>query len=491
MKLFRDKERGPKIKSEDVIIPEEYLEYEREAEARKQRERSEQEVQKKAADEDPLAIRVENLLNASKQALQEQKASASYEKPDVTIGEVVETLEEMMPEPDAAPTVDDSEPMDLEEALRAEKERSNYEARMTRRRKEKTSRKPDKPAGESKAKAKKNNEVPTVLKVLFVAIVLVVATVVVLLGPIMTINEVQVNDLNNMTEAQVEEIAGHPVGQNLFRYDASQAEEELRYYPYVQDVKISRHWPHWLEIHITERKPVGVLLNNGNYLQFSADGVLLDNTASLTDQNLPLITGFSMTEVPSPGEAFQDNERFSDALKIVNACSDDLLGMIQEINIKDRNNILAYTSQGLEIRIGNVDNIKDRMAILNDIMNQVILSDIVEEPIEAIDIRYEKSPVIVLEGYDNIDVSNMINNEETGEQSDQNTQAADDQTGGQNASQTTDDADDTNTSDNTAANGSSNGQQGSSGTTTDNGSVDGTQSDVMDDGTQGTTTAVE
>ena len=86
--------------------------------------------------------------------------------------------------------------------------------------------------------------------------------------------------------------------------------------------------------------------------------------------------------------------------------------MIQEINIKDRNNILAYTSQGIEIRIGNVDNIESRMATLNDIMNQVILSNIIEEPIEAIDIRYEKSPVVVLEGYDNIDVSEYLDEDE-------------------------------------------------------------------------------
>ena len=49
------------------------------------------------------------------------------------------------------------------------------------------------------------------------------------------------------------------------------------------------------------------------------------------------------------------------------------------------------------------------MATLNDIINQVILSDIIEDPIEAIDIRYEKSPVVVLEGYSNLDVSDIVN----------------------------------------------------------------------------------
>lgn len=472
MKLFRDKNRGPKIKSEDVVIPEEYLEYEREAEARKKRERSEQETQNNNVEEDPLAIRVENLLNVSKQALQEQKETASRTTPDVTVGEVVDALEEMLPDTETPQQTVENETMDLEEALRAEKERSNNAARKARKRRKQSH--STKTSGEKKRKAKKDDNVPTAFKVLIVAIVLVVATVVVLLGPLMNINEVQVNDLKNMTEAQVEEIAGSPVGQNLFRYDASQAEEELRYYPYVQDVKITRHWPHWLEIHITERQPAGVLLNNGNYLQFSKDGVLLDNTSSLTDQNLPLITGFSMKEVPSPGEAFRDNERFSDALKIVNACSDDLLGMIQEINIKDRNNILAYTNQGLEIRIGNVDNIEARMAILNDIMNQVILSNIVEEPIEAIDIRYEKSPVIVLEGYDNIDVSDMLNENAEDGQSDQNAQNTQNAQTTQDESQMSDDGTTTTTSGDASGN-DSNEQQGNPET-----AVDGTSDETQE-----------
>ena len=62
------------------------------------------------------------------------------------------------------------------------------------------------------------------------------------------------------------------------------------------------------------------------------------------------------------------------------------------------------------------------MANLNDIMDQVILSGIIDEPIEAIDIRYEKSPVVVLEGYDNIDVSEYLDDEDA-ENSDSNTAA--------------------------------------------------------------------
>ena len=78
MKLFRDKNRGPKLKSEDVVIPEEYLEYEREAEERKRLEAENAEADATPAqeaeeiDDDPIAIRVEELLNTRKPCRKKQ-----------------------------------------------------------------------------------------------------------------------------------------------------------------------------------------------------------------------------------------------------------------------------------------------------------------------------------------------------------------------------------------------------------------------------------
>ena len=392
MKLFRDKNRGPKIKEEDVIIPEAYLAYEREQEEKKRQEKRAAEAKAKAsiteseemkkidAEIDDFKARLDLMLN-NRQADDEE--SLVTEKPDVDVAKQTDMLENR--------------------SARAPKNKKTPSQQT----------KPDKKAKAKKTKKQKKQKQASVYPPQFIAllvgIVVAVAAIVVLLGPLMKIDKVDINELKYMSDDKVLEMTSNPIGQNLFRFNISKAENELLAYPYVDDVRISRHFPHRLEISITERQPAGVLLNNSNYLQFSKDGILLDNTKSLSNLSLPLITGFKMEDVPAPGEAFKDNERFEDILRIINACDDDLLRMLQEINIKDRNNILAYTSQGLEIRIGSVDNIETRMATLNDIINQVILSDIIEDPIEAIDIRYEKSPVVVLEGYSNLDVSDIVN----------------------------------------------------------------------------------
>lgn len=395
MKLFRDKNRGPKIKEEDVVIPEAYLEYEREQEEKKRQEahaaeaKSQTEVSEADAEQareidaeiDAFKARLDSMMNTRTS----EDADAATEKPSV---DFEGPLEISVKRPVAAP--------------KEERKAATSEARANK-------------STQRKKRKKREALYPPQFKALLVVIVAIVASIVVLLGPVMAIDKVDVNTLKYISSDKVLEMTGNPVGQNLFRFNSSKAEDELLKYPYVQKAEISRHFPHRLEINITERQPAGVLLNNSNYLQFSKDGILLDNTKSLSNLSLPLITGFKMEDVPSPGGAFKDNARFNDILRIINACDDDLLRMLQEINIKDRNNILAYTSQGLEIRIGSVDNIEVRMATLNDIINQVILSGIIEEPIEAIDIRYEKSPVVVLEGYSNIDVSEYVDDTEEGE----------------------------------------------------------------------------
>lgn len=367
MKLFKDKNRGPKIKSEDVVIPEEFLEYEREAEARKKEEQA---------------------THQRDATLEEEMASFFSEAKDPSSNNRFETVQ--------TENETDADSKRVESNVKRAKKSKKNKRTAVEKKEERQQRKANK------------TPIPKTFKAIWVLIVVVVATIVVMIGPIMAIDHVEINDLNYISDDKVEEMSGLPIGKNLFLFDASEAEKNLEAYPYVKDAKITRHLFHYIDIDITERTPAGIMLNNGNYLQFSKDGILLNNTKSLVNQNLPLITGFSMKDIPAPGEKFKDNDRFNDVLVILNASTDDLLKTIQEINIKDRSNILAYTSQGLEIRLGSVKHIESRMAILNDIINQVILGNIIEEPIEAIDIRYEKSPVVVLEGYQDVDAEEYL-----------------------------------------------------------------------------------
>jgi cell division protein FtsQ len=372
LKLFRNKNRGPKVKREDVVIPEEYLEYERLSEEKRRRETASAQTQGDKILDDAMMAHF---------ATQEQTDQAADPVEDGPKDGKVRHLFNFRKKEKEEAEASSANKEDVQIQTEAEENQGQTQVRRHRRR------------------------FPWLAAGLIVLAIAVAGATTALLSSLMAIDQVQVNGLKTLNESQVLKMAGQPEGKNVFLYRAGNARKELALYPYVKSVEIHRHLPHSLEITIEEREPAGLLLDNGNYLQFSKDGILLDNSSSLSGRPLPIITGFSMADIPAPGEKFKDDDRFQDALTVINACTDDLLTMLQEINIEDRQNILAYTSQGIEVRIGSIDNINARMAALNDIMDQVILSGAVEEPIKAIDIRYEKSPVIVLDGYDQTEVS--------------------------------------------------------------------------------------
>lgn len=233
---------------------------------------------------------------------------------------------------------------------------------------------------------------------LTLALTLVVTALVSLaLSPLMNIETVEVSGNKVVSTEKILKMAKNPVGINTFVFNKQDAIQSIEAHPYVESVKIKRELPNALYIKIKERRPVGVLVNKGVYLQFSDGGLLLNNTNTLSSFNLPIITGMSLQSVPQPGGAIKD-PTFKQALAIVNAMSDDLLKSIQEVNIAEPENILAYTYNGIEIRIGDAKNIKARMAVLDDIMDQVVLTKTVKGDIDYIDIRYLKAPVLKMKG---------------------------------------------------------------------------------------------
>lgn len=235
---------------------------------------------------------------------------------------------------------------------------------------------------------------------LILSIVVAIA-VVLALSPLMAIDQVEVQGQKVLTQDKILALAGNPIGQNLFTYPKNKATLALTAHPYVERVTIHRQLPHRLVIQVEERRPVGILLSKGYYLQFSDQGLLLDTTRTLKDSALPLVTGIALDKVPPPGEAIHD-ATFDEVLKIVTSMPSDLLDNIQELNIAKNQNILAYTSSGVEVRIGNAKDIKKRMQTLDDIMKQIVLSGTLPGEIEYIDIRLQKAPVIKLQHEEDI-----------------------------------------------------------------------------------------
>lgn len=213
--------------------------------------------------------------------------------------------------------------------------------------------------------------------------------------PFFQINEIDVEGNQALTDEKVVLLSGIQSGENFFYVNTWAAEKRLRVNPFVEGVKVRRALPNKLKIIVTERKAIGYIVTSDGYAQVDQEGRLLAIQQTLSNYNLPVISGVQFSELPAIG-GFVKNEKLMQALEILRECDETLLSNIAELNVGQEHYILAYTNQKLEVRLGGLDQIEQRLQDLNQILTTVVGQTIAADQILYIDMRYEGSPIIKL-----------------------------------------------------------------------------------------------
>lgn len=215
------------------------------------------------------------------------------------------------------------------------------------------------------------------------------------LTPIFQVHNIRVEGSMSLPASKVVSLSGISEGQNIFFLDTWGAKRALKKNPFVEKVTIRRTLPDTVTIVIKERKSVGYIVTTDGYVQVGEDGRLLAIQQSLNNYALPVISGIELSEMPEIG-GYIHNKKLDNALSVLQNCDQSLLDNIAELNVGQDHYILAYTNQQLEIRLGGLDNIEQRLKELNEILTNVVGTTVTADRILYIDMRYEGSPVIKL-----------------------------------------------------------------------------------------------
>ena len=212
--------------------------------------------------------------------------------------------------------------------------------------------------------------------------------------PVFQVKTITVNGNHALSTDKIITISGFSEGDNLFRISTGKAKQQLKNNPFVERVRIRRVLPDELLIEVTERPSVGYIVTSDGYIQVDGDGRLLAIQQSLSNYRLPVISGVGLDELPELGGLIQ-NEKLKQALEILQNCDAALLNNIAELNVGQDYYILLYTNQQLEVRLGGLDNIEQRLKDLNKILTEVVGTKIASDKILYIDMRYENSAAII------------------------------------------------------------------------------------------------
>ena len=210
---------------------------------------------------------------------------------------------------------------------------------------------------------------------------------------IFNIQNIVVKGNKNLPSDEIISLSQVNQGDNLIKIKKGEIIKKISVHPLVKQVEIKRDLTSTLKITVSERRPIGLVVCEDGFIQVSEKGYFISINNDVGDYQLPIISGVSMDNLPGPGQIIK-KEGLHTALEILSSIETNLLKNIAEINVADTNDILAYTIEGIEIKLGSKEEVQDKLENLQDILDKVINLVIDEAEIEYIDLRFSGPPII-------------------------------------------------------------------------------------------------
>lgn len=238
--------------------------------------------------------------------------------------------------------------------------------------------------GKVSRKKKKHNS----FRLFFLFLIAVFACIAFMHSSYFAITKISVDGNNYLTEVQVKELSQIKEGMNIFGLKNKEIVKRIKSNCWVEEVEIQRKLPTYVTIKIKERTPLVTVPSQDRFINLDRQGVVLSNDVFCRD-NLPLVTGLNLKSTVAPGHRIESPEVLQ-VLAGLNMLDNNTLAKISEVNLQQKDNLLIYMIDGMEIRLGNFNDLVKKINLLIPILGD---SQIKNTSIEYIDMRFSK-PVI-------------------------------------------------------------------------------------------------
>ena len=174
-------------------------------------------------------------------------------------------------------------------------------------------------------------------------------------------------------------------GDNLLFLNEKELKNNILKHNLISSVQIEKSFPSTVHVIVEERTAVAWVENNDKKLIVSADGIILGEKKLDSELNLPQLEGFAYyfnddkIKLPLPSQ---------DILDVFNDLGPQFLAKIKKVSYQE-NIFKLYLADGGGVNLGRNDNLKEKFAILNSILNNNQNAEI-----DYINLQVTKHPVI-------------------------------------------------------------------------------------------------
>lgn len=217
---------------------------------------------------------------------------------------------------------------------------------------------------------------------LFLAVCAAVVAVLVY-SPLFTLQRVIVNGNQYLSREEIMEIARIHIGRPLFQLQTDAVTRNLTRDLRIESASVRRRMPDTVEIDMTERVPVATAACDYGYVDLDRQGKVIAGYRTLKRMPIPLITGVVLHDLYIGDD--NTDETVGAVLVFLQKINPEALNRISEIHIGNPEEIVAYTTDSVQIRLGNMDRLDEKAKLTQDFLEDL---EHAKYPVEYVDFRY-------------------------------------------------------------------------------------------------------
>ncbi|MDK2887679.1 MAG: cell division protein FtsQ [Thermoanaerobacter sp.] len=202
---------------------------------------------------------------------------------------------------------------------------------------------------------------------IFFALLILLAAFILLGSPLFEVREIEVTGNRVVPEEKILELAGINTGTNIFKVNLKEAESRILTMPLIKNASLVRKFPSRIVIRVEERKALALLPVKDGFIQVDGEGVCLKESG--VGGSLPVVTGVAVPD-PAPGDVIRD-AKLATALKVLGQLPGSLYSKLSEIHITAGGQVVLYTLEGIECRLGAPADIRKKAGIILQVLEQV------------------------------------------------------------------------------------------------------------------------
>ncbi|MSO59479.1 MAG: FtsQ-type POTRA domain-containing protein [Ilumatobacteraceae bacterium] len=193
--------------------------------------------------------------------------------------------------------------------------------------------------------------------ILGTGVIIVIIVIILLASPLFRIHDVDVDGRVYTSSDRVEQVIKMMRSQTIFSFDSDKVRQMLRQDPWVDDVRITTHFPRRVVVEISERKPVVWFLGGDNKARIiDSSGFVISVTVGRPTKYLQ-VTGTG----PSLEAGTIADDVYRAAAQLYVALPDEIRPKTKELGVSFSGELSMTLKSGTMVRFGPPTNLQNKL----------------------------------------------------------------------------------------------------------------------------------